>query len=124
MARNSQYADLPADLRAGITAAQDAQNAPYGSIAQRDDPSQYGSVLRRKYPGVFSPRVTTQEEDDDAQIKRNARVLTLRQQNMLLQNPYASNIYANKQQLTLRRQQQQLDPSYPDLGLDDDAFDE
>lgn len=115
----ARYNDLPDELRQGVEAAKAAENAPYGSIAYRDNPLQYGSALRRKYAGVFEPRMTTREEDDDAQIKQNARVLTLRRQNMMLQDTASPSIFQNKQQLLLRRQQQQLNPTYPDLGLDD-----
>lgn len=112
----ARFDDLPDDLRQGLARAQAAQNAPYGSIAQRDNPFQYGSALRRKYGAVFNPPVTTQEDEDDAQIKRNARILTLRQQNAALQDP---NFFQDRQSLLRRRQAVQLNPIYPDLGLDD-----
>lgn len=116
----ARYDDLPDDLRQGLSRAKAAENAPYGSIAYRDNPLQYGSALRRKYGAVFNPPATTQEDDEDAQIKRNARILTLRQQNSLLQDP---DYFQNRQSLLRRRQSLQLTPSYPDLGLDD-GYDE
>jgi hypothetical protein len=34
---------------------QAAQNAPYGSIAYRNDPNRYGSIASRMAPGLFGP---------------------------------------------------------------------
>lgn len=42
---------LPMDVQAGLKRIQ--PDAPYGSIAQRDDPTQYNSILARKYPQIF-----------------------------------------------------------------------
>ncbi len=35
-----------------------AANAPYGSIAYRNDPNQYGSIASRQFPGAFGPTGT------------------------------------------------------------------
>lgn len=119
MARTND--NLPDDLRQGLAATQLAGISPYGSIAQRDNPSNYGSILRRKYPGAFGPGITTQVQDDEQRIRDNNRVLTLRRQNLELNDPYSADIYQNKRTLLRRRQQQQLDPSYPDLSEYDDG---
>ena len=42
---------LPMDVQAGLRRVQ--PDAPYGSIAQRSDPTQYNSILARKYPQIF-----------------------------------------------------------------------
>jgi hypothetical protein len=41
----------PMDVQAGLRRIQ--PDAPYGSIAQRNDPTQYNSILARKYPQIF-----------------------------------------------------------------------
>lgn len=116
---------LPSAVLTGLRRAALADISPYGSIAQRDDPRNYGSIASRTYPGIFGSQMPNQEQADDAQIVKNNRILTLRRQNLELSNPFAADIYQNKQQLLLRRQNQQINPSYPDLGLDDgDGYDD
>lgn len=54
-----------------------AQNAPYGSIAYRNDPTRYGSVASRQMPGqfgtygAFNPGFLQQQKDDAMQAQKN-----------------------------------------------------
>lgn len=56
-----------------------AQNAPYGSIAQRSDPNRYGSLESRLFPGQFGPsgalnpayQREQQEQRDDEVARRS-----------------------------------------------------
>lgn len=114
---------LPGAVATGLRRQQAAQLGGYGSIAARFAPDQYGSIASRQYPGAFAqPTLGGQalaDQQDDQRIQHNARILTLMGQKEQLDNPQLrQQLYQGQEQLSLRRQQQTLNP--PNLGLDEE----
>lgn len=70
----------PFSFSGAAQAAGQAQNAPFGSIAQRNDPNRYGSTASRVFPGAFGPNGAlnpdTQQNRDSTELSQRRSVDT------------------------------------------------